>query len=126
MPGEDVVGLEARRNGHHSLKTEAEQTRSGQQNERQGNLRDDKTVTQDLSAVPARAATALRLKRISEMPSKMEPGDGHREHDAHDDGCDQADQCQSRVENDATSQGQAISAQPAQQLDSAGADGESE
>jgi hypothetical protein len=76
LPGQDVVRLEARRNGHHTLKTEAEQTRSGQQNKRQGNLRDDKTVTQDLSAVPARAATALRLKRISEMPPKMEAGDG--------------------------------------------------
>ncbi|HEY6264755.1 MAG TPA: hypothetical protein VIW93_08135 [Candidatus Acidoferrum sp.] len=80
MPGQDVVRLEARRNGHRSLKTEAEQPRSGQQNKRQGNLRDDKTVTQDLSAVSARAATALQLKRISEMPPKMEAGDGHREH----------------------------------------------
>src|SRR6266481_3103060 len=86
LPGQDVVRLEARRNGHHSLKTEAEQTRSGQQNKRQGNLRDEKTVTQDLSAVPARAAAALRLKRISEMPPKIEASDGHREHDAHDDG----------------------------------------
>ena len=46
--------------------------------------------------------------------------------DAHDDGCDQADQCQSRVEGDATSQRQAIGAQHAQQMDSAGTDGESE
>ena len=126
LPGQDVIRLEAWRNGHHSLKTEAEQTRSGQQNKRQGNLRDYKTVTKDLSAVPARSATAFRLKRISEMPPKMEPGDGHREHDAHNDSRDQAGQCQSCVKSDATSQGQAISAQPAQQLDSAGADGESE
>ncbi len=55
--------------------------------------------------MPARAATALRLKRISEMPPKVEAGDGHCEHDTHDDSCDQGDQCQSRIENDATSQG---------------------
>src|SRR5271155_255781 len=93
LPSEDMVGLEAWRNGHHALKTEAEQTRSGQQNERQGNLRDDETVTQDLSAVPAGAAAALRLKCISELPSKMEPSDGYREHHAHNDRSEQADQC---------------------------------
>ncbi len=76
--------------------------------------------------MPARAAPALRLKRITEMPSKIEPSDGHCKHDAHDDGCDQGDQRQSRIEDDATSQRQAISTQHAQEMDSAGADGESE
>src|SRR5580693_3028383 len=92
LPSQDVVGLETWRNGHRTLKAEAEETGSGQQNKRHGNLRDYKTVTQDLSAAPAGAAAALRLKRISELPPKMEPGDGYREHDAHNDRCEQADQ----------------------------------
>ena len=67
LPGEDVVGLEARRNGHRTLKTEAEQTGSGQQHECQGNLRDDEAMAQALSGAAARSTAALRLKRIAEM-----------------------------------------------------------
>ncbi|MGB2637462.1 MAG: hypothetical protein WA857_11875 [Candidatus Acidiferrum sp.] len=121
-----MAGLEAWGYGHYALETEAQQTRSGQQNERQGNLSDDEPVTQDLNAAPARPAPALRLKSISEMPPKMKPSDRNREHEAHDKGCGQADQCHSRIKGDVAAQGQAISAQPAEEIDSAGPDGESE
>lgn len=78
-----------------------------------------------LPARPTGAAPALRLQCIGEMPPKMEPSDGHREQDAQKDGCDQAGQGQSQVKRDAASQGEACSAQPAQELDSGGAHGQS-
>jgi hypothetical protein len=75
LPGEDVVRLEAGRNGHHSLETEPEPAGSGQQNKCQGDLRNDETVTQDLSSAPARSTPTLRLNRITQMASRIEPSD---------------------------------------------------
>ena len=91
LPGENVVGLEARRNGHHALKTEPEQTCSSQQHECQGNLRDDEAMTQELRGAATRSTSALRLEGITQMASKIEPRNRRCEHDAHDDGCYQGD-----------------------------------
>src|SRR5208282_2759518 len=59
LAGEDVVGLEARRNGHHTLKTESQETGPGQEHKCQGNLRDDEAMSQDLTGAAACFAAAL-------------------------------------------------------------------
>ncbi len=85
LSGEHVVGLKSRRDGHHAAQAEAEQARSGEQNESESDLGDDETVPQELRAASGGASAAYRLQRISHMPAKIKPRNRRRDRKAHHD-----------------------------------------
>ena len=102
---QNMIRPEARRDGHGPLQTEPQQTRPGQQNHCQRDLRHDKAMAQALSGAAGRSAASLRLDRACQRASEVEPRDGRRECESHDDGSENRDACQASVEGDVTSQG---------------------